>query len=224
LNTRLKTVNHPVHRLIPSRYPPVSLFDWAESEEELRQIAALEGLTNDRLQCEYGLLSLVSAHDWVSGEGSTPLMAAFTHPGPSRFTDGSYGIYYAGESLHTAIAETKFHRERFLRASAEKACLIQMREYRARVKQPLIDISFGHSADLLNPDIACYPQTQAFGFQIKTEGAWGIYYPSVRRAGGYCVAIMRPPALTIPVQASHLEYIWDGETISDIRQCTTVLA
>ncbi|HAT9600672.1 TPA: RES domain-containing protein, partial [Legionella pneumophila] len=41
--------NDKVHRLIPSKFPPVTLFDWADSAEELEQIALLEGLTNERI-------------------------------------------------------------------------------------------------------------------------------------------------------------------------------
>lgn len=37
-----KTPEGHVHRLIPSKFPPVTLFDWADSSEELEQIAALE--------------------------------------------------------------------------------------------------------------------------------------------------------------------------------------
>src|SRR5579872_506897 len=162
-------ISSPVHRLIPSRFPPVSLFDWAETPEELAQIAALEGLTNDRLLHEYGSLSLVKKEDWVSGEGSTPLMAAFTHPGPSRFSDGGYGIYYAGLNLETAISETRYHREHFLRASSEAPCCIQMREYIARVEQALVnicDLEYGH---LLNPDMAEYPIAQSFGRSLKDK-------------------------------------------------------
>ncbi|WP_328287115.1 RES family NAD+ phosphorylase [Legionella pneumophila] len=41
-------------------------------------------------------------------------------------------------------------------------------------------------------------------------------YPSVRDLNGLCMAVLRPPALTIPIQGCHLRYIWDGEKISDI--------
>jgi hypothetical protein len=198
----------------------VSLFDWAQSPEELEQIAVLEGMTNDRLLTEYGSLSLVAPHDWVSGPGSTPLMAAFTHPAPSRFTDGTYGVYYAGDCLHTAIQETKFHRERFLSASNEPPCLIQMREYIAYVKEPLVDIRETRFDSILQADLLHYPTSQEFGRTLKLMQEFGIYYPSVRSKGNYCIAIFRAPALSIPIQASHLDYIWDGQAISEIRQAT----
>lgn len=106
--------------------------------EELEQIALLEGLTNERLLADLGCLNLISREDWIGGEGSKPLMAAFTHIGfQSRFSDGSYGVYYAANTLRAAIKETAFHRERFYSASNEPACSISMREYITAVQKPL---------------------------------------------------------------------------------------
>lgn len=211
------------HRLIPSRHPPVSLFDWVESAQELEQLALLEGLSNDRLACEYGQIHLVPQQDWISGPGSTPLMAAFTHFGVSRFSDGtSYGVYYAGDSIYTAIAETKFHRERFLSASNEPPCLIQMRDYTARVNQKLVSLCEETYAELSTPDISIYHKTQQVGREIKLNNEWGILYPSARRQHAQCVAILRPPALTLPVPAGHYDYIWDGKCICEIRQSVSM--
>lgn len=206
-----------VHRLIPSKFPPVSLFDWADSVEELEQIALLEGLTNERFHAELGRIQLVSKEDWVGGQGSTPIMAAFTHIGySSRFSDGSYGIYYAASNLETAIKETVFHRERFYSASKEKACSISMREYIAKVKKPLVDITGNHYTNLLNPAVEFYNVSQEFGKQIHHEKHHGLYYPSIRNQDGFCMAIFRPKALSIPIQGCHIRYIWDGERISEV--------
>lgn len=218
VTSKYKAVDNAVHRLIPSRYPPILLFDWAGSADELEQIAILEGLTNDRLQHETGRLNLVPREDWLWGEGSTAVMAAFTHPGPSRFSDGSYGVYYAGNSLDTVIAETRFHRERFLMASNEAPCAIQMREYIAHVQKPLFDISGTGYLGILDPDLATYPHSQDFARTLKSLNEWGIYYPSVRATTGYCVAIFRPPALTTPIQGCHLNYIWNGKQIAEIMK------
>ncbi len=204
------------HRLIPSRFPPVMLFDWADSPEELEHIAQLEGLSNDRLKAEYGEIGLVVAGDWIGGSGATPLMASFTHPGVSRFSDGTYGVYYTADSLQTAIAETRYHREVFLSASNEPPCLIQMREYTTHVVKPLVDIRQNTNLDLIDPN--SYKQSQEFGFQLKRDNEWGVLYPSVRLKNAICVAAFRPPALTVPRQGCHLEYVWDGEKIADIRK------
>lgn len=211
------TYEKKVHRLIPSKFPPISLFDWADSPEELEQIALLEGLTNERILSELGKIHLVNKEDWIGGPGSTPIMAAFTHIGfNSRFTDGSFGVYYAASSLETAIKETCFHRERFYSASNEKPCAISMREYLGTIKKPLLDISHKHYEAFFHPDPAYYQHSQEFGKKIYEEKHWGLLYPSVRHANGLCMAIFRPPALSIPTQGCHLRYIWDGKRISEV--------
>lgn len=207
------------HRLIPSRYPPVGLFDWVDSPEELEQLALLEGLSNDRLLVQNHNIHLVAREDWIFGPGSTPLMAAFTHFGPSRFSDGStYGVYYAADTVHTAIAETRFHRERFLAASNEPPCLMQMREYTARVTRKIIDICHPDYESFTQADMHSYPLSQQFGHELKLQKEWGVLYPSARRPGAQCVAIFRPPALSLPTPAGHYDYIWNGHCISEVRK------
>src|SRR5687767_8740697 len=94
------------YRLIPSHFPPISLFENLLDPTELEAAYALESLTNDRLQDYAGNIALVVPEDRVTGPGTTAIMAAFTHIGiPSRFTSGSFGVYYAGLSLETAMEE-----------------------------------------------------------------------------------------------------------------------
>jgi len=40
---------HPAFRLIPSRFPPIGLFDTVATAADLRPVMELEGWTNDRL-------------------------------------------------------------------------------------------------------------------------------------------------------------------------------
>src|ERR1700674_2695284 len=78
----------PSHRLVPSRFPPVGLFDRVATLADLDAVFELDAMTNDRLRDEAGELSLVAKEDRVSGPGTTPIMAAFTHLNPegSRFS------------------------------------------------------------------------------------------------------------------------------------------
>ena len=78
---------------------------------------------------------LVPVADRVSGPNASIVMAPFTHLSPpgTRFTDGHFGAYYAAESVDTAIAETRFHRENFLRATSQPAIELEMRCYLADV-------------------------------------------------------------------------------------------
>ncbi|HEV3395499.1 MAG TPA: hypothetical protein VG100_05105, partial [Xanthobacteraceae bacterium] len=44
------------HRLIPSRYPPVGIFDAIAAPEDLEVVLELEGWTNDRVSAELGVI------------------------------------------------------------------------------------------------------------------------------------------------------------------------
>jgi len=82
---------------------------------EFDALAEIESLTNERLREELGALARIPHHRRVVGPGTTPIMAAFTHLNPegSRFSDGTFGVFYAARAESTAIRETVFHRERF---------------------------------------------------------------------------------------------------------------
>lgn len=196
-------------RLVPSRFPPQGVFDRIADPADLDALFAIEALTNDRLREELGQLELVPAARRVSGPGMQPVMAAFTHfnPDGSRFSDGSYGVFYAAQSLDTAVAETMYHRARFMAATAEPAMKIEMRSYRMAVRGRLHDLRRGWAA-MLDPDD--YGAPQALARELRAAGADGVVYPSVRDAGGTCVGVFYPDLVGPCVQASHLIYTWDG--------------
>lgn len=198
-----------LHRLVPSHFPPINLFESVVDPQKLDIAYAIESLTNDRLMDEAGDLVRVPQEDRISGAGSTPVMAAFTHVGtPSRFTNGDYGIYYGARHLNTAIAETVYHRERFLSATQEPDTELTMRQYVNRVVLELHDIREGDYEHCHDPD--SYERSQGFARELKGNGSNGIVYRSVRDPGGECVAAFRPKSVTIPVQGIHLRYVWSG--------------
>lgn len=205
------------YRVIPSEYPPINFFERLVAPELMEELFFIESLTNDRLRDETGDIALVSAEDRIAGPGSSPVMAAFTHVSPdcpSRFSDGSYGVYYAANTLETAIEETKHHRARFLAYTKEDAGEIAMRVYIGEVINPMHDIR-GDGYDHLHlPDD--WTPSQAVGQEMKAINSWGIVYRSVRAPGGECIAALRPPAVSIPKQGPHLSYVWDGEKITHV--------
>lgn len=207
----------PSYRLIPSRFPPVSVFDRVADPADLEAVFAVENLTNPRLRQEAGDISLVPVEERVSGPGTTPIMAAFTHLDPegSRFTDGSYGVYYAAQSLDTAIAETRRSRARFLARTQEASMEIDMRTYLTDIAGTFHDIrGRGDLADVYHPDH--YAAGQTLGRELKALNANGITYDSVRHPGGACVAVFRPRVLANCRQGPHFRYIWDGTRITDV--------
>jgi hypothetical protein len=217
-------LNKKQYRIIPSVYPPINFFEDLVDPSEMEMLYEIESLTNERLRQEVGDIFLVPQEDRVCGPGSSVVMAAFTHistSSPSRFTDGAYGIYYASLTRETAIRETVYHRERFLQATNEQACELTMRVYEGKIKQPLQDVRGNKYKSLHHPHD--YSASQAYGKKLRDLKAWGIMYNSVRHPGGICIAALRPPAVSNPIQVSHLRYVWNGQRIVEVFDTSSVL-
>ena len=235
----------PSYRLIASRFPTVGLYDRVADPADLEVVFAVEALGNPRIRDEVGELRLVPEADRISGQGATPIMAAFTHLNPegSRFSDGSYGVYYAAHSLLTAVAEVSHHRSIFMRRTSEPPIDLDLRLITANVEADLHDLAHSPASPtsptspasstsstsstsrgsasqrskawldaVLDPDH--YAASQRLGQALRAANSFGIRYPSVRHAGGECVAIFRPKALRHAATASHIALHWDGARIS----------
>jgi RES domain len=205
-------------RMIPSRYPPIRLYETLLDPADLDAAYQLEALTNDRLREEAGDIGMVPAEDRLVGPGTSVIMAAFTHIGtPSRFTDGSFGVYYAGLDAETALRESLHSQSRRLSATREAPQIVQMRTYVVRVDCNCHDAT--RNTRIHKPDDWSAAQTLARS--LKKAGTPAILYRSVRNPDGRCIAALRPAALKPPaVQGAHYELHWDGERFthySEIR-------
>jgi hypothetical protein len=201
------------YRIVPSRFPTVGVFDRIVDPMDMEAVFAIEALTNPRLREEAGALKLVPKERRISGPGSTPVMAAFTHLNQegSRFSDGSWGVFYAAHGVATAVEETVFHRQHFLAATAEPACDISMRCYRTAIAGRLHDLRGGWIS-AHDPD--SYVASVDLARRLRNEGSNGIVYDSVRDLRGECIAVFYPDLIAPCVQSEHLIYRWDGERIS----------
>lgn len=199
-----------LHRLVPSHFPPIDLFENVATPEELDLVYEIESITNDRLRESAGDLTLVPTQERISGPGSSPVMAAFTHLSqPTRFTDGStFGVYYGAKDLDTAFAETIYHREKFLSSTKEPDTELTMRCYINKVALALHDIRGDQFSSLYTDD---YSVSQQFAKVMRANGSNGLLYKSVRDKSGECVAAFKPKAVTIPIQGGHYKYIWSGK-------------
>jgi hypothetical protein len=211
---------NPAFRAIPSRFPPIGLFERVADPGDLEDVFAVESLTNARLRDEVGEITLVPEEERISGPGTGHVMAAFTHVRPEggRFHDGTFGAFYAAAERATAIAETVYHRERFLRNMQAPPTEVDMRMLRARIRGEMIDLRGlrGDHPDLYH--LTDYAAGQAFSRDARSLGAPGIAYDSVRRDGGSCVAVLRPRSVAACKQAEHLGYVWNGESIGVVYE------
>lgn len=214
----------PAWRVIPSRYPAINVFDRVASAEDFDALYALEALTNDRLRDEIGQIELVPAAERVFGPGSGPIMAAFTHRNPlgSRFSDGSYGVFYCARETPTAIAETTYHSARFLAATAEPPMKLQMRLYSVRAAGEVGDLRAAAARAPGIFDRDDYRPAQALGRELREAGVAGVVYPSVRCDEGQCLAVFTPRLLGNCTHSAYLEYRWNGRAIDAVFEFSRV--
>jgi hypothetical protein len=180
-------------------------------------LMAAEMLVNPRIRDEIGEIHLVPPRDRVSGPGATYVMAAFTHLNPkgSRFSDGTYGVYYAGREFETALRETAHHFGRIAADSRDGPRYEDMRVLVSKIDARFHDVETlpcATRARLLDPD--SYAASQPFGAWLRDAGSNGLVYRSVRHRGGRCVAAFRPKAVGLPVQTKHLKYHYDGQRVA----------
>ncbi|HEX6938114.1 MAG TPA: RES family NAD+ phosphorylase [Longimicrobiales bacterium] len=215
-----EVVWRPCYRVIPSRYPPIDLFERVAPPEDWDALIELESQTNTRLRDEIGEIRLVPPEDRVVGPGAGYIMAAFTHVAPEggRFHDGSYGAYYTARDRDTAIAESMWRRALFLARTSEPPMHLDMRLLEADLAGELHDLR-GMAATLpevYDPDD--YRASQALARDLRRQGSPGIAYDSVRAPGGECAAVFRPRLLSRCRETRHLTYVWDGRRIAHVYE------
>ncbi len=221
MSIRVRRVRwNPANRIVPTRHPAVFVFDRVADAEEFDALYALEALTNDRLRDQAGEIELVPREQRIFGPGSGPVMAAFTHvnPGGSRFSDGSYGVFFAASRRATAIAETRYHHARFLLATREPPMHLPMRLYHVRIDAQLHDLLPPGAVDaaVYAPD--SYATSRALGMELRAQGSRGVVYRSVRDDGGQCVGLFSPRGASECLHAAYLMYVWNGTEFSGVYE------
>lgn len=206
----------PAFHIVPSRYPTVGLFDDVAEPADLEIVTALAAATNPRLLDEIGNLRLVRDHDRVAGPGTTPIMAAFTHAKPSRFGGGNFGVYYAASDEQTAIAETSYHRQRFLTDAHLPDERLDMRVYTFVASGSYDDVRSKPFSDPIY-DAESYAASQGYGLAIYSEDVLdGLVFNSVRRHDGECVAVFRPTRIEDCDVSHHLEYRFENYELTGV--------
>ena len=208
-------------RIIRSIYPPIDLFEDIADPADWPLLISSEQKTNPRIMVSVGNIELVPPDRRVGGVGASYLMASFTHVSPdrpNRFSDGSYGVLYIARSYETALFETIHHHARFMVRTAEPAgWTSQFREIVLKVDAMLHDFRGADEAFMSCLDPDSYGAAQKLAASLRGAGSNGLAYPSVRQAGGDCVALFYPDCASNPVQGRHLDYHWDGRRVDLVR-------
>lgn len=208
-------------RIIRSIHPPIDLFEDIADPRDWEALVAVEAKTNPRVRLEIDDLGKVSTARCVSGPGASFVMAPFVHCSPlrpGRFTDGSYGIYYAGDSENVALAETIHHHQKFMGATDEESGWTSgFRVLVGSVDRDLDDVNA--VPGVLDPDD--YSASKSEGRALRDAGSDGLTWNSVRMPGGDCIGAFWPDVVGIPLQGRHYCYHWDGARVDFVRQYDT---
>jgi hypothetical protein len=215
------------YRLIPSKYPPKSLFDDVATHAEFEILYAVQELTNPRIRNELGSLNRVPANERPYGiRGCNYALGPFVHlnPAGSRFSRGDFGVYYAADDVQTAIAETRYHQEHYFSGvQGLKYDRLSMRCLKTQFTAQLRDITA--ESLLTQPwyDSADYASAQALGAALYKQGDAGLVYQSVRASAHRCFALFTPQVITDVIQTEHYEYVWNGQKIEIALATSEVL-
>jgi hypothetical protein len=210
----------PTFRLIPSRFPPIAVFETVASAGDLAAVMELEGWTNDRLVAER--VARLPREEWVYGSPNASIvMASFLHAAPAglRFTGPQLGAWYCSEAIVTAILEVSHH----LRREMQRSALPEMRSHYRTYSASLdgrYEVIRGRRAS--RPELyaaADYTASQLFGESIRRSGD-GIVYESLRHAGGVNLVAYRPRKIRNVTQRDHYEITVPGTGRIIVRPLT----
>lgn len=199
--------------------PPLQLLSILYGPDDQAALAALAA-TDPVLRRELGGVHLVQPSDWPHGPGASWVLAPFVRmPSPataSRFSDGGYGVWYGSETLATAQAEVGHHLSAYLARTSASPGTIPRTALRAvpNLACPVIDLRSPAPVPSGVLAKSSYAASQPFGAACRKAQQWGIVWPSVRRADGTCVAVLRPPVLVACDVLVQCHALWDGRAIT----------
>ena len=182
--------------------------------EDIAALAEIEGATSARLLAEQRGNAGFGREEFLHGVPYAAFVnAAFAYSKPSepnRF-NASRGAWYAALEVQTSMREVAFHMADFLQKSGRYKGVVEYAELYASMAGEFVDLRAMGSHPCLNPEPAIgYPIGNAIADAATARGLNGIVYPSVRHAGGTCLAALRPHAVQSVAPGALYRFEWSG--------------
>ena len=191
-----------------------------DDDDELAFLKELEGLSSSRRGLPDFIPAGVHPHELVNehhGYGWTYINAAFcyTRETGNRFNGPTRGAWYAtwdNNRIDTAHAEVAWHLTRELHATGIYENITFYRELIASFATSFHDLADHASEEIFNPEPEiAYSRGQSLAAELLSSGANGVLYPSVRQAGGHCLAAFRPNIIQNVRQGHTWTFTWAGD-------------
>ena len=201
----------PHYRLIPSRFPPIDVYERLGAPVLGAAAKRLEALTNPRLAA----LGRQEATPNGDGASRSPRYQNWNHaPFAYKGPEGSWLLPPAYGALELALDEPSalllalVRREAFLARTGEPAIALDMRMLVTEVD--------GEFADLRCEPPASREERWALGEQLRKGGVVGALHARVEVPGGVFLSVFDGGVLGGSTQAAHYRFSWNGERIRDV--------
>lgn len=203
----LTDIHQNIARNIVSLRKSEDLFDDLTDDPEAWQAAQLlEMETKPKL---FNSHQPVIDRPFEEAEWNAAIGYPFLNSSQSRFSDGSFGVWYGADSIETTVYETVYHWQNGLLEDAgfnQPGVEIQRKIYMVQCDSLLIDLrpEIKSHPELLHP--TDYSTTQSIGRKLHREGHPGLITNSARVKHGDIYAIFTPKVLSNPAHTCFLTY------------------
>ena len=111
-------------------------------------------------------------------------------PSPTRFSDGTWRVFYSAIEPETCAAEVSYWCSRNVQSAPPTQRRFYYRELRCQVTGNGFDVRPMHQEwPFLTGDNSAYPQCQELAREARNSGADAMLCPSARRPGGSTVPV-----------------------------------
>lgn len=201
-------IDQQFHNLIPSRFPPVEVYERiAGGRDQL--FKAIEEMTNPRVRererLTRGLAVVDQDHPRFKNWNHAPFV--YANPDGARFYGADRNVVELAEELQTALAISVERREEFLRRTAEPPTFIEIRQIVRPVRGSYLDATGWDG-------IAERKQRLELGKMAVERQLDGILFHPPERPTARCLVVLKAECLGRPLQGEHFKYVWNGERIS----------
>jgi RES domain-containing protein len=218
-----ESFSRAVRLVSTARMREAALAGLIDTNEEADELAEIEGATSRRLVAQTRGVEGLSANSLISGRPNQGFInAAFVYAqprSPNRFNGTSRGAWYAALETETAIAEVGHHMTRHFSEVSNFEGVVEYAELFADFIGLFADLRGAAAAECLYPNSKVgYPAGNLLAEEAIAADLNGIIYPSVRHAGGTCLAVLWPHAVQDVTQGGVYRLTWSGTPNYKVEQ------
>lgn len=198
-------------RLIPSRFPPVNVYEGLIANDRQEELVAAENLTNPRLRSLDRFAAAARADGGADPRLQNWNLAPFAYGNPdgSLFFGEDRPCLELALERQTALAVSVARRQSFMEATSEEPIGLDMR----MLLTPVDGVFWDLRGVAIPPAGLQMKERRKLGARMPVE-AQGILYRTPERPAGTGLAILTGHVLQRSQQTVHFRYMWDGRRIA----------